>query len=84
MITLETIMDLMPYTTLDFSFDSFIQIMDYSTNAHYRWNELENCLTLGGHPVLCSMADFMKLPIRYIEYIDDQCVISVGGSGIWA
>lgn len=84
MTTLETIMNLMPYAALDFSFDAFIQITDYSTGAHYRRDKSEEGLLLGGHPVLCSMAQFMKLPVRCIEYINNQCVISIGGSGMWA
>lgn len=84
MTTLETVMNLMSYTALDFSFNAFIQIADYSTGAHYRRDVNEEYLLLGGRPVLCSMAQFMQLPVRCIEYINNQCVISIGGSGMWA
>lgn len=82
MTNLKNILDLMPYATLDFSYDAFIQIVDYDTEAHYR-QDGENIL-LGGNPVLCSMEQFMKLPVRCIEYIDDHCVISIGGKEEWA
>lgn len=75
MTTLNDLMNLMPYATLDFEFDSFIQIVDYSTNAHYRMSE--EGLTLGGNPALCSVERLMKMPVKCIEYIDDQCVISI-------
>lgn len=76
MTTLKNILDLMPYAALDFDFDSFVQIVDNYTGAHYRMNE-KNELLLGGNPVLCSMDEFLKLPVKCIEYIDDQCVISL-------
>lgn len=75
MATLKNILDLMSYAALDFDFDSFIQIVDYSTGAHYRMNE--ESLLLGGNPVFCTVDDLLKLPVKCIEYIDDQCVISL-------
>lgn len=82
MTTLQTILDLIPYAAVDFSSDAFIQIEDYETCAHYRMNK--DGLTLGGNPVLCSMEQLMRLPVRCIEYINDQCVINIGDRGTWA
>lgn len=76
MITLKNVLDLMPNAILDFGLDSFIQATDYATGAHYRLSA-DGELMLGGNPVLCSITEFMKLPVRYIEFIDDQCVIGI-------
>lgn len=75
MITLNALLAVMPYVALDFSFDAFVQVIDYNTGAHYR-QDGENLL-LGGNPVLCSVEKLMELPVKCIEYIDDQCVISI-------
>lgn len=75
MTTLNDLMNLMPYATLDFGSDSFIQVVDYSTNAHYRTNE--EGLTLGGNPIPCTAEELMKMPIKYIEYFGSQCIINI-------
>lgn len=77
MTTLNDILNLMPYAALDFSFDAFIQVVDYSTGAHYRRDEYEEGLTLGGNPVLGSVETLLQMPVKCIEYINDQCVISI-------
>lgn len=77
MITLQDILNVMPYAALDFSFDAFIQVVSYETGAHYRKDEYEEGLTLGGNPVLGSVETLLHMPVQCIEYIDDQCVISI-------
>lgn len=79
MITLNALLQLMPYTSLfDLDSDCFLQVIDSETDAHYRTNP-GGVLLLGGEPVGFKMSDLLKLEVTCVEYMDNHCVISVKG-----
>jgi|GEM_PF-3849373 len=78
MITLNALLQLMPYTGLfDLDLDCFLQIVDSDTGAHYRVKS--DVLLLGGDPCGFGKFDLYKLEVTCVEYVDDHCIISVKG-----
>lgn len=79
MITLNALLQLMPYAAIlpDLDEYCFIQIEDNETGAHYRIKS--GVLLLGGDPCGFTKSDLLKLEVACVEYVDDHCVISVKG-----
>jgi hypothetical protein len=77
MITLKNLMKLMPYAACDLEPDSFLQIVDSETGAHYR--KVFSSLMLGGDLISIYPDDIFDFEVTCIEYENDHCVISVKG-----
>lgn len=70
MLTLGLQLTAFPESIIDLKEDTWIQIVDYSTCAHYRYSENEEIL-LGGNHTEMVWEDLLKRPVRSIWLSSD-------------
>lgn len=69
MTTLNELLKLMPYATCNLEEDAFIQVVNYDTGAHYRFED-GMILTLGGNVTPYSFETLLKAPVLRLECPD--------------
>lgn len=60
---------------LDLAADSFIQILDWETNAHYRMTP--NGITLGGELISIPFYDLLDAEVKTIEFKGDHVEVTI-------
>lgn len=77
MITLRQQLEVLPQTIIDFAEDTWIQILDHETSAHYRQDELRGTLMLGGEHIKDTYFDLLNREVTYVELNDGKLEIYI-------
>lgn len=66
MLTLKSLLPILP-CGIDLNYGSFIELFDWHTQAHYRYDENQIYVMLGGDRLGIEFKDLLDHEVRYID-----------------